>query len=527
MKQLLPIFMAVIFAQGCRERGDGRSALDQITGSSCSIGGRPSIKNTDILIKLLQAPGQCPKDVFGLHQKLKADGLTQKPAMVANRGFHNSTLGSFSFFETVEGISNGFGSTVKPGDFFFGHFTGVDSSGSISLDQEPSSGKLMIELIVWDDLKGFFNFYEMIGAGSVGQWFYRGDSSDILADVAQLHRQSDPAHPIFGTNLRCSGCHTNGGPIMKELSFPHNDWWLSDHKLPLEPNHPDNRVQEIMAKLVDASQFAGSVSTGQTKLMASAKFSGAIKALSLQERLRPLFCPVEVNISSDVHSIAENQADISVPSGFFINPLLAKQDLHLSRKAYTESLKILKSKFPETGALDADHAWLAPVKAESDLALVQAAIGAGLVDDEFVSDVLAVDVTNPVVSMQRCALLKFLPTSASIGWQEGFLRNLQSSATDGAKELALNFTAIERDKAFHQRTAEEFLSSCQTQLMQQDGVTNLARLLGQRRAEVFASEISKNPMGQILEPGFRVIFPLIQPAPQAQRLRLSSNCLAL
>ena len=75
----------------------------------------------------------------------------------------------------------------------------------------------MVELIAWDGDKQVFNFYEMIGDGRQGKWFYRGDSLDIQADVKFLHRQTGSGDPRFGSNLRCSGCHTAGGPIMKEL----------------------------------------------------------------------------------------------------------------------------------------------------------------------------------------------------------------------------------------------------------------------------------------------------------------------
>ena len=50
------------------------------------------------------------------------------------------------------------------------------------------------------------------------------------------------------------------------------------------------------------------------------------------------------------------------------------------------------------------------------------------------------------------------------------------------------------------------------------------KLLAQRRAESFASEISKNPEGQILEPGFRVIFPKVTPAAKPGFLRLNEDC---
>ena len=46
----------------------------------------------------------------------------------------------------------------------------------------------------------------------------------------------------------------------------------------------------------------------------------------------------------------------------------------------------------------------------------------------------------------------------------------------------------------------------------------------QRRAEIKASEISKNRCGQILEPGFRVIFPETDIKPAPGGLVLTDTC---
>ena len=157
--------------------------------------------NQDLLARLLTTSSECPKDVFELRSLLKKTGLKIETTMVGNRGFHNPTEGSFSFFETVNND-----------ELFFGHFTAVDGAGNIAANQEPSKGNLMIEAFAWDNAKGYFNFYELIGQGKTSQWFYRGDSADILADNANLHLQQNPAKPVFGERLRCSGCHMAGGP---------------------------------------------------------------------------------------------------------------------------------------------------------------------------------------------------------------------------------------------------------------------------------------------------------------------------
>ena len=65
-----------------------------------------------------------------------------------------------------------------------------------------------------------------------------------------------------------------------------------------------------------------------------------------------------------------------------------------------------------------------------------------------------------------------------------------------------------RTKDFHKKAAQSFLLETQSTLKAASGKAQLFRELVNKRLSVFNSEISKNPRGQILEPGFRVIFPV-------------------
>jgi len=75
----------------------------------------------------------------------------------------------------------------------------------------------------------------------------------------------------------------------------------------------------------------------------------------------------------------------------------------------------------------------------------------------------------------------------------------------------------------HQARAARFLSQCQNRLQTKDAVIAMYQLLAQRRAEVRASEISKNPNKEILEPGFRIIFPEVTPPAKPGKLRLTEE----
>ncbi len=64
--------------------------------------------------------------------------------------------------------------------------------------------------------------------------------------------------------------------------------------------------------------------------------------------------------------------------------------------------------------------------------------------------------------------------------------------------------------SFHAQRAKDLLVKTQLALSTESGQTKIFKNLIAGRQAVFNAEISKNPRGQILEPGFRVIFPLPQ-----------------
>ncbi len=464
---------------------------------------QPTNGKGDPLFSVLQKSADCPENVQSLKALLIQTGLVSQPYMVANRGIHNPAFGSFSFFEQVSGISPLLNTPIENGEFFFGHFTGA-KNGQVVADQEPAKGKLLIELIAWDKNKNLFNFYELIGTGTGAQWYYRGDSEDILADNALLYL--NPQGPKFGSTLRCSACHTSGGPIMKEMAAPHNDWWTASRPLNFAPNSVSAEVSAWVRKLGDAADFSQSVKTGISRLEQSSQYKNAKQRFSLQATLRPLFCETEINLESDTVPLDEVSNSVQIPSASIVNPLLAVGSMTIPSSAYQQLLKFANMQFPETHRKDADHGWLGPVKGYSDLTAIQTLVENGTITEEFVADVLAVDFKNPLFSSKRCGLLQMIPSEGLVAFSD----RLKSSTFPGAKELYENLTNPLRTRSFHLKRAQEFLFQTQKYLNTVDGQKRLFKKLIDHRQAVFDSEISKNPRGQILEPGFRVIFPAPQ-----------------
>ena len=463
---------------------------------------------SDAVSTLLTKEKFCPKSIQHFKHLLLNNGLQVKTSMVANRGRNNPKLGSFSFFESIKGtMPSGF--TVRTGEFFLGYFTTVDNN-LIKLDQRPQNNKLLIELIAWDKNLKLFNFYELRGLNnSKTRWYYRGNSKDALLDNKYLYRRPPSKKKNFGARMRCSACHNSGGPIMKELKSPHNDWWSSSRRLPLFPNLPDEDTNSLLKYLVEANSFANDVQLGINKINKSNAYNKIKKSLSLQEQLRPLFCTTEINIES---SKSQGKMEpIRIPSGFWLNPLLGQLKISLSPQKYEDLLIKNQMKFPETSLFDADHRWLTPVKGINNINSIKQLIKSKMITKHFAESVLMIYFKHPVFSNDRCELLKLIPSHASNRWRNAFISHLylEQAQFKAALVLAkyLNQKKLYNHHYFMKLVAN-YKEAIKVSTLSEKGSLDSFDKLIKTRQEVIDNELSKNPLGQILEPGFRVIFPV-------------------
>lgn len=495
--------------------------------------------NNDALFKLLSAQARCPGNALEFRDLVLKNGMSLKPSMVANRGFHNPLpQGSFSFFEAVIGAYSG--QDLKLGDWFFGHFTAasIDNTALTSImspQQAATPDNLLLETLVWDPVKQVFNFYEIRGNGEGGIWFYRGDSNDIMADIKNLHRAYDPSQPIFMgplnagqatmPRLRCSGCHMNGGPIMKELKTPHDSWWRTSRPLDFGAMRIAVELKPIVENVVTADDFSQWIKLGDEKLFNSEPYWKRRSALPLQEQLRPIFCEQEVNLESDPEPLEGPSLTIAAPVGAFVDQRLVPDipAVTINKALYVNTLTLFNSQFFDyqsgnfqnsvqpVNQIDGDHAFEVPVKAHSDMLLAQKMISSGLIDEKFLFDVISLDMTNPMFSRARCSMLQLVPSSAPTPkWKAVFQQNLANSTLLAAKELLANMKDATRTPAYYQGKAKALITMVQTNAANQLNVNGYVRLLAQRRIAVYQDQISQHPQGQIFEPGFRLIFPTMQ-----------------
>ena len=454
-----------------------------------------------------------PRTVAEVRERLTSYGGTLTTHIVANRGHLNPEQGSFSFFETYGGPIPG--GRVQAGELYLGFFT--ERRGEVLSVQQDHARGLVMELIAWDSHKHVFNFWELIGDGRNSRWHYRGDSHDIARDVAEVNTGKRPVS--FGARLRCSGCHTLGGPILKELEAPHNDWWTTAHGLPLgslalRPQAEDvghRLAAALFARAADASNLAVLVKRGVDRLLAAEQSRAPSQ---LRSELRSLFATMEIQLRSDVRPFLERAGDeVQVPVGFFVDErLLARGPVKVPARLHREALEATGSRFAPgeaPGLIESFHAFLVPVRSYADDRRLERLRAAGLLDDEFIADVLAVDLTTPVFSEARASLLRFVPDAASdvADLRRQLIHALVRATGDAAaRELLDNLTRPERTRAFHRARAAAFVERCATVARTRAGAVDLIRIASQRRRELVAADISRNPRGLITEPGFRVIF---------------------
>jgi hypothetical protein len=308
-----------------------------------------------------------------------------------------------------------------------------------------------VEVIAFDASSGVFNYYET--DGQTIQFF--GNSKDMLAGAS-------------GEVRRCATCHTGGGLIMKELDTPWLHW---------EGHMNTPGTNELIAKFEDLGREQSGAELEFVVKEANDAWNS--RRLSFLRRngtpkdiLRPLFCTQEINLDNG----ADFESPVAggpggdelrrIPFDSLLDPRLARfGSLPVSFADYDALLKEhgqTVSGVP--GAIDTVFDYVFVERSHADDNYVGKLISSGIIDEELARDVLLVDLTRPVFSDDRCALLDFVPSirnsalnPASV--RDGLIANL-TAAAPAAGSPAADLLANLQATGGHSDKVNAFTAAC-------------------------------------------------------------------
>ena len=364
-----------------------------------------------------------------------------------------------------------------------------------------------VEIMAFDETAGVFNFYETDGREI--KWF--GNSKDMLTGDAG------------GDIRRCAKCHTEGGMVMKELDTPWVHW----------EGHMDTPgAQELVDahKALLGSKNSGAELEGLVKaanrIWNDSRIAHAKEKLTAKEILKPIFCTEQFNLDNgadffsptdgkkgtcsndntvtcdtdaecgDGNTCSQGNLMSRVPSDAFLDKKLKSfGSITINHDDYQAMLAAKGSTIQGLdGARDTVFDFVFPEKAAITMDYQDKLVAAGIIDEEFLKDVLMVDFTRPIFSEDRCGLLEFAPnlsgedlTADKI--RAGFIANLGSPAA-GSPEL--EFLANLGADGGHQAAVDAFFGACEA-LDQSQAMGNLYDYVSQLRRDARTHEVMEFP----------------------------------
>lgn len=416
----------------------------------------------------------------------------------------------------------------------------VCAQGQASPDEDADLvGKVFISgpgsamhIIAWDAVNKTFNFYSADHPSSAAQIFFHGNSHAQAVTVTNNFR-----HP-------CTGCHTGGGLLMKEIRFPWPFWHSPVAQLPGVAKKEWKRATDANHKVEIAELFEvltlKSLAMANQSLINKLKQGGAIGApkpespattsVKYRDLLFPLFCDRGMGLASS--ATRYGSGNLGVPADLVLNRLLVPRGGIVSLTAGLKpASKGTSSRLDMTGFDDnqdfggfapnasiatvPEAQWkataanffsikdlpaplnpdgnvfpmLIPARHFADDDLVSRLVSDGFIPESFATNVLLVDLQNPVFSDQRCGLLNKVPaeltvTSASVSAGASAMVAAFEAAIDADPNAATAGSPAAKYKAAKAMTPEakatfvtSFANACKTSLKDS---TNVAKAMAIR-----------------------------------------------
>lgn len=307
------------------------------------------------------------------------------------------------------------------------------------------------EAIAFDRETGVFNYYAIEG----GRWAWFGNSMDMIRPDA---------------TSRCAACHTGGGLIMKELDSP---WlhWEGHHDIPGVTELIDNN--EDLGSQDDGIGMENLVRDGNDA-WTETRVKNLAAEKDIKELLRPLFCSVEINLDNGA-DFADSEFSF-LGADFFLDPKFRTfTSVTIDTEKYEAQMEAngqevvdrSGSVLKKDGEIlrDTIFAFPYPERSAADGTHVDELRNQGVIDRDFMMDVLAVDFTRPIFSDERCGLLEFVPTNVDlnpVAISEGFAANIEAASPADGTAAAQFLTHLKdpADADVHADKAETFMDAC-------------------------------------------------------------------
>lgn len=320
---------------------------------------------------------------------------------------------------------------------FTGTNQGVRLNPNVALSAAFNPGGFVpgfIEAWGWDDARSRYNYYKLDG----DVWTFRGSSEN--ADQLTTVQRRDT----------CMACHINGGPLMKELPIPWNNWHSFRNLVPyLSPASADHwavaesaRFKDLRgAETLETQVILPSIRqfNGRRLNAMVAGTNGAFEQVVDGPRaLRPLLQTTEYTItsadqSSGLHPLPKPgtgpSARIPVPDTFFLNANLlagggltqyegigvpeARDFVNLLLIEPSEYVSLVQRFKTTLGGLSGEthFGWFVPEPSHIDNQMIDLLLRRGVITREFAAAALSVDLETPVFSTARASLLAVVPAN--------------------------------------------------------------------------------------------------------------------
>jgi hypothetical protein len=329
----------------------------------------------------------CPADYGAMLEKLRAvdpQGCEAGRDLVTRIVSDDARLeANANNFRTVTTRACG----SRPNHSLFWTLLGVSAGENVAR-------RTFVEMAALDANTGRYNFWVFHG----GSFSFKGDSIQAAAG-----------------EIACGGCHRGGEVLMKELDDPWIHWESDGNPLPgvdaLFTAHAPMFGQRGNGKELEALVRAGNDVVVEARIGHHGNpATGSVSAL-----LKPLFCTEVVNLDTAGRTV-DGPVE-TLPADALVDPRFGvERSITVDPAAYEAAIVAAGQTVQGvTGRTDTEFKLVFPERGGMDDAYVQALIARGIVDEDFVLDVLSVDFTRPVFSDARCKLLGFAPAYGAPG----------------------------------------------------------------------------------------------------------------